>query len=300
LNNAYLKSIPAGQHFIQFHLKLLAAYTFVALALLVGMPSPVYAAGNLLVTPTRVVFEQRTRSAQVTLVNQGDETGNFRISFIRQNMTENGDFETVSESEAGLFSDPMIRYSPRQVTLPPGQSQVIRLLLRKPGNLDEGEYRSHMLFQALPSAASTSVENAAAGNAEGITIELIPIVGVSIPIIVRHGEMLNAVKLSNATIIPAAESTGKPLISVDIHRDGSSSAYGDLRVTFTPNGGAPVVVAQANSIAVYANINRRQFSMPLSLPVDVNLERGVLDLAFIEAGAEAASGTLATTRLVFN
>ena len=122
-----------------------------ATALLVtGYSASLQAAGSLLVTPTRIVFEQRDRSAQVTLVNQSDQTSNFRISFIRQNMTEDGEFLPVPEGQDGMFSDSMIRYSPRQVSLPPGQSQVIRLALRRPADLADGEYRSHMLFQALP------------------------------------------------------------------------------------------------------------------------------------------------------
>ena len=91
--------------------------------LLLAAPIVANAAANLLVTPTRVLFEQRDRTAQVTLVNQGSETGEFRISFIRQNMTESGNFVPVPEGEAGLFSDKIVRFSPRQVKLPPGQSQ---------------------------------------------------------------------------------------------------------------------------------------------------------------------------------
>ncbi|MFT5218605.1 MAG: fimbrial chaperone protein [Planctomycetota bacterium] len=280
---------------IKYLLNAIAVLAFVS-----AIPSYSRAAGNLMVTPTRVVFEERTRSAQVTLVNQGTETGNFRISFIRQNMTENGEFEAVSESEAGLFSDPMIRYSPRQVSLPPGQSQVIRLQLRRPNALDDGEYRSHMLFQALPSPSSTSIEKAAAGSSEGITIELIPIVGVSIPVIVRQGELVSAVALANAKIIPAANESANTRISIEISRQGGSSVYGDFRVSFTPDGGAPVVVAQANGVSVYANINKRRFEMPLNFPAGVNLLNGVLDIAFINSGSDIETGTLARTRLELN
>ncbi len=253
-----------------------------------------------MVTPTRVVFEPRTRTAQVTLVNQSAETSNFRISFLRQNMTESGDFVAVAESEAGLFSDPMIRFSPRQVSLPPGQSQVIRLLLRKPGELADGEYRSHMLFQALPAPASTSVSKIANNSSEGISIELIPIVGVSIPVIVRHGELSSKVALTNPVISSSDGSTGNSKLSFNINREGSSSAYGDFRATFTPDGGQAVVIAQANSVAVYANINRRRFEMPLIVPAGFELSNGVVDIVFIKSGSDAESGNLAKTSLVIN
>ncbi|MEM7563552.1 MAG: fimbria/pilus periplasmic chaperone [Pseudomonadota bacterium] len=270
------------------------------LLLFAGFSTQVMAVGNLMVTPTRVVFEKSTRTAQVTLINQDSQTSNFRISFIRQNMTEDGEFIAAGESEAGLYSDPMIRFSPRQVSLPPGQSQVIRLLLRKPGDLPDGEYRSHMLFQSLPPASSSSVENVASDESEGIKIELIPIVGVSIPVIVRHGKLSSRVVLTDAGIIPESESGGGPKISVDIGREGDASAYGDFRATFTPSGGQPVIVAQANNVAVYSNLDMRRFSMPLSLPSGINLLKGKLDVYFIESGTDIESGTLAQTSLVLN
>ncbi len=269
------------------------------LLLFITTQTIVQAAGNLMVTPTRIVFEQRTRTAQVTLVNQGAETSNFRISFIRQNMTEHGDFVAVAENEAGLYSDTMVRFSPRQVTLPPGQSQVIRLMLRKPRELADGEYRSHMLFQALPRPSSTSVENIAKKASEGITIELIPVVGVSIPVIVRQGDVAAKITLTDAKIVPADKPGSSDKLAVYINREGTSSAYGDFRVTFTPKGedSTPIVVAQANSIAVYANISKRLFELPLQIPPGFTMKNGNLDIDFLKPGKDPESGLLARTRL---
>jgi len=274
--------------------------TLTAFILLAGLSTSLHAAGNIMVTPTRIVFEQRDRSAQVTLVNQGDKTSNFRISFVRQNMTENGEFIPVAEGEPGMFSDSMIRFSPRQIQLPPGQSQVVRMVLRRPADMSEGEYRSHMLFQALPEPSSSNVEKIIQQSSDGITIELVPIVGVSIPVIVRQGELNSAVSLSNASIDLADQSTRGGKISVDITRQGNSSAYGDLRVTYTQEGATPIVIAQANSVAVYANMRTRRFQMPVNLPSDFSLENGVVNLVFLKSGATEESGTLAKTRLILN
>jgi fimbrial chaperone protein len=274
--------------------------TLAALLLFTGVSSSLHAAGNLMVTPTRIVFEQRDRSAQVTLVNQGDQTSSFRITFLRQNMTENGQFIPVAEGETGMFSDSMIRFSPRQVSLPPGQSQVIRLSLRRPGDMADGEYRSHMLFQALPDPASSNVEALTQQAPEGITIELIPIIGISIPVIVRQGELNSTVTLTNAEIVLADQSSGGATISVDINRRGNSSTYGDLRVTYTPEGAPPFVIAQANKVAVYSNMQTRRFKMRLNLPADFSLENGEVALVFLKSGADEKSGTLARTHIILN
>ena len=262
-----------------------------------GFVGHLQAAGNLMVTPTRIVFDERDRSAQVTLVNQGDASGNFRISFIRQNMTEDGQFLPVEEGETGLFSDPMIRYSPRQVTLPPGQSQVVRLSLRRPADLADGEYRSHMLFQALPDAAGSSVEKITQQSGDGISIELVPIIGISIPVIVRHGELQSVVTLTNPAIETSDRVANTQVVAVSINRSGSSSTYGDLRAVFTPDDGSPIVIGQANKIAVYANMRSRRFKLPLNRASDVNLEKGRIEVLFLEPGADDDSSILARTEI---
>ncbi len=155
-----------------------------------SMPLAANAAASLMVTPLRVVFDERTRTAQITLVNQGDETGDYRISFIRQKMTETGQFVAVEANEQGMYSDLMIRYSPRQVSLPPGQSQIVRLMLRKPRDLSAGEYRSHLLFQSIPKPSKSSLEKLSGKSGVGISVEIIPLVGITIPVIVRHGKLV--------------------------------------------------------------------------------------------------------------
>ena len=72
-------------HFRRINLQLICLITLVASALF--NLSNAFAAGQLMVTPTRIVFEGNDRTKQVNLVNNGSETGRFRISFVRRNMT---------------------------------------------------------------------------------------------------------------------------------------------------------------------------------------------------------------------
>ena len=271
---------------------------FLCLLCLGSAPSTAVAGANLLVTPTRVVFDESMRTAQVTLMNNGTETGDFRISIINQNMTEDGKFEAVKEGEEGLYADSMIRYSPRQITLPPNQSQVIRLMLRKPKDLAEGEYRSHILFQSIPKASKSSIESTMNSGSEGITVEIIPIVGISIPVIVRHGKLKSELKLENARFISATEANPKPSISVDMRRSGNQSVYGDFRVIFTPsNGDAPVVIAMANGVAVYTPNTLRQFAIPMNIPPGTSLKEGNARILFLESGKDEKTGLIAETYL---
>ena len=251
---------------------------------------------NLMVMPTRVVFEERTRTAQVTLVNNGTEQGEFRISFINQNMTDNGQFEAVKADEKGMFANSMVRYSPRQIILAPGQSQVVRLMLRKPRDLQDGEYRSHLLFQSIPKASKSSVNTAVKSESENITVEIIPIVGISIPVIVRHGKLNAELKIDNAHIIPASEANPAPSVSIDMHRTGNKSIYGDFRAIFTPTeGGKPVIIALVNGVSVYSTNAFRQFTMPINTPEGTTLKDGNIRVIFLESGKDEKTGLIAET-----
>lgn len=270
------------------------------LFMLVLFASPIAAnaAANLLVTPTRIVFEERTRTAQVTLMNNGTEQGAYRISFINQNMTDNGQFIAVKADEKGMFANKMVRYSPRQITLAPGQSQVVRLMLRKPRGIIDGEYRSHLLFQSIPKASKSSIESAVKAKPEGITVEISPIVGISIPVIVRHGKLESKLKLDNAHIIPGNEANPLASISVDMHRSGNKSIYGDFRAIFTANdGNEPVIIALANGVAIYSTNTFRNFSIPLRAPAGTSLKEGKIRIILLESGKNEKTGLIAETNL---
>ncbi|HEX2121946.1 MAG TPA: molecular chaperone, partial [Thermoanaerobaculia bacterium] len=53
------------------------------------------AGGELMVHPTRVVFEGNTRTAQLDLINSGTEAMTYRIAVVNRRMSETGDFVAV-------------------------------------------------------------------------------------------------------------------------------------------------------------------------------------------------------------
>jgi P pilus assembly chaperone PapD len=262
------------------------------------MPAQSLAIGQLMVSPTRIVFEGSTRTEQVTLINNSSETGRYRISFVRRKMTDAGDLQEVGENEPGFYSDEMIRFSPRQVTLPPGQSQTIRLMLRKPANLETGEYRSHLMLQSLPDPGSTDVGKLAGQTDKTLTIELIPVVGITIPVIVRHGKLASKASLSDFNIELTNQVNQQPDLKLRIHRTGTASIYGDIRVDFTANGSEDSIsVGQANGVAVYTPNAMRDFSIKLQAPANVKLAKGKLRISYIETGKDAKTGMLAEAAL---
>ncbi len=254
------------------------------------------AAGQLMVSPTRIVFEGNERTKQVNLINNGSETGRFRISFVNRKMTKDGRFEEVPENEPGMYSDGIVRFSPRQVTLAPGQSQTVRLMLRKKRDMEDGEYRSHLLFQSLPDPEATDISKLA-GQSKGLSVHLIPVIGITIPVIVRQGNLAFTVSLSDFELKQANTVKAEKTLSLKISREGSSSAYGDFRIYFTPEGGTPVVVGQINGVAVYTPLASRTVDIRLQTPAGFNLSNGELHITYLQPGKDESTGLLAESRL---
>jgi P pilus assembly chaperone PapD len=257
---------------------------------------PQVALADLMLFPTRVVFEKNQRTTQVDLVNNGAEAATYRISLVNRRMSESGELLPAdSPLDGELFASDMVQFSPRQVTLQPGTSQTVRVMVRKPAELAAGEYRSHLNFQRMPEAKGATSVEAAAGDRKEIGIVLTALVGASIPVIVRHDATSAAVSLSHLEL--QASAAGAPaLLALQFDRTGNRSVYGDLAVSFTPRGGAQQVVARAAGVAVYSPNALRRAKLALQPPAGLALAHGTLHVAYRER-PEAGGALLAEAEL---
>jgi P pilus assembly chaperone PapD len=260
-----------------------AIWAAIAVAIALFIPTVVHAqgGGDLLVSPTRVIFEDRDRSISVSLSNRGAATATFRISIINMEMDENGDLKELASPVPGAkTAEEMIRYAPRQVVIEPGGSQVVRLSLRKPADLGNGEYRSHMFFRAIPPEDAGQSVAASGTQSNELQIRLIPIYGITIPLIVRHGKLESAVQISGLALADLPNGEGR-VIKATLTRSGTESSFGDVTVRFKPAaGGEPVIVGQVTRLAVYTPNTTRNIQVPLRVPDGVNLANGTLDITY--------------------
>lgn len=236
---------------------------------------------NLMLYPTRVVFTKNRRAIQVDITNTGTSKGTYRITLENKRMTELGQFEKVVEPLPGeLFADKMIQYSPRQIELGPGAGQTVRIVLRKPADLPEGEYRTHMVFSRLPDPKEKGVEKEASGREIGI--RLTPLIGVSIPVIVEHGETTVNTLLKDLKYVKSKRNEPHRA-ELRIERSGNKSVYGDFIVKFKPKSGAERDLAHIKGVAVYSPYPSRFVKIALKGDGDESLESGKLTVRFQEA-----------------
>ncbi|HVP40047.1 MAG TPA: hypothetical protein VMS93_12780 [Candidatus Saccharimonadales bacterium] len=260
------------------------------------MPDPSGAGGigGLLVGPTRVVFDGSRRTAQLTLVNTGSKTATYRMSLVRFRMTETGGFQEVAVPDSTEhFADTLVRFSPRRVELVPHVPQTVRLQLRLPADLPPGEYRSHLLFRAVPDAeAAGEPERASAGE---IHLRLRPVFGVAVPLIVRHGATSATVSLADLELRPAPGADPPAQLHVVLQRAGNQSVYGDLTAFLARDGEPEEVVGVARGVAVYTPNTRRVLELPIRLPPG-RTRQAVLRLTFTDPTG-AQDGSLAEATL---
>lgn len=265
--------------FMRIRLARIIAATFLAVAM------PVFAAhGDLTVTPTRIVFGDRDRATQVYLVNRGETRATFRIEFVQMRMDENGqmsEIETPNDKEH--FADALVRYSPRQVELDPGQGQTIRLLLRKPEDLAAGEYRSHLLFYALPDAsAGADVERERSRPDKAFSVSIQAIYRVGIPVIVRNGDLPVRFSMHDLRLTPPAQPGDKPHLGLQVRREGARSVYGDLDVYFQPKSGERILLKHIKDFVLYTSSDVRKVDVPVEAPAGLRLAAGTVHAVYSE------------------
>ncbi len=238
----------------------LAGAVFVTLAAALAVPAPVTAQGDLLIAPTRLVLDGR-RGGEVILSNIGNEEATYRVDLELRRMTPEGELVPVEEAQANVTERAaleMIRYAPRRVVLPPDEPQAIRISARPAPELPDGEYRVHMSFAAIPKVQAIAPADASAVANGGFAINLVPIYGITMPIIVRKGQLEVAAGLANPRIEQGPDG---PAFLVDITRSGEASVYGDLLV-YRQGEDEPALVARG--IGVYPEISSRHSAFGLT------------------------------------
>ena len=253
-------------------------WVLVSITALVIISNKSDAQGNLLITPRRVVFEGNKQSQELTLANTGVDTAKYTVSFVQYRMTEEGSFDQIETPDEGqLFADKYLRFFPRSVTLPPNGSQVIRMQYRKMPDMQNGEFRSHVYFRAVPNEKLLGDEQTNADTA-AIGIKLVPIFGISIPVIIRNGDL--QVKVDLTALKLDTKSDTVPNLTIKFERTGDKSVYGDLTVMWASTQGEPIEVGVVRGLAVYTPNKSRTFKMQLRNVPGVDYKKGKLMIKF--------------------
>ncbi len=126
-----------------------AVVRLVMAALLAGSIAGGAQAGSLTVTPVIVTLDDRTHSAALTVKNEGNEVRVIQTELLRWTQKDGADVQTPSGD---------ILVNPPLATLQPGQTQVVRIgLKRRADNTQELAYRLFITEVPPPSEHFTGL-----------------------------------------------------------------------------------------------------------------------------------------------
>lgn len=248
------------------------------LVLSVFFTSIASAQGNLLITPRRVVFDGTRRTMELNLANTGKDTAKYNVSIVQYRMTEDGSFQEITVPDPGQnFADKNIRFFPRTVTLAPNEAQVVKMQVTNTDKLSPGEYRSHVYFRAVPKQVALGEEEAKKDSST-VSVQLVPIFGITIPVIIRVGESTAKVTLSDLKFEMVNDTTNR--LAITFNRTGNMSVYGDIKIIHVSTAGKETQVGAVNGIAVYTPNQTRKFRVDLDKNAKVNYRTGKLKITF--------------------
>lgn len=270
----------------------------IVLIVAVVSSGPVLAQGDLMITPTRVVFEGNKQKEELNLANMGTETATYSISFVQKNMKEDGSFENIEVIDSlQMFADPYLRLFPRTVTLAPRESQSVIVQFRRKADMRAGEYRSHLFFRSEKDYKPLG-EDKSKKDSTLLSVSITPIFGMSIPIIIRTGEVAVSASLSDLKLETAANNQQN--LSFTVHRVGNISLYGDFNILFIPEQGTPFQVGALNGVGIYTNIDKRFMKIQLTNPLAGKLPKGKLKITYTSKSEDKKPEVYTETELIVN
>ena len=246
----------------------------------------VMAQGDLLIYPMSVVFDGSRRSQELNIANTGKDTANYNISIIEIKMKDDGSFEQITVPDSGQnFADKNIRFFPRKISLAPNEAQVVKIQLVQTNELTPGEYRSHLYFRSVPVEKPLG-DTASEKARKDIAVSLVPVFGISTPVIIRVGENTAAVTLSDVSFEMAGNQT--PMLHFSFNRTGNMSVYGDIKVEYISQAGKVTEVKQIKGVAVYTPNTVRHFATDLNNPGSVDYSKGKLRVSYLAQKSKSA------------
>ncbi len=215
---------------------------------------------DIVITPTRIVFEGRDRFASVTLANPGDKHATYEMkwNFFKMQEDVNATYKRVDRSVTDFDLSKYIIFSPKRVRLAPGASQKIRLALRRPAEIPDGDYHVHLGFAPIPDVVKDDLSKS---SKSVVTVKIN--VGYTIPVILRSGEI--DVKASIGLIsLSRNNNNGLLKVAVPVKREGGPySVLGHLMVYHIDNNGKQERVGEISNAQIFPEVDVRPFDVHL-------------------------------------
>lgn len=145
-----------------------------------------------------------------------------------------------------------IRIFPKRITLQPGECQAVQIQLKNTVSLPKGEFRSYIHF--LPLVTIPAAQKDTTKSYTSAVPSIAMRIGAAIPVLFRKDSQLESVSIDSVCL--SKKEKQHPILSLNIHRKGSQSIYGTIRISALKQG-KPVVVKELPGYAVMPEVRSR-------------------------------------------
>lgn len=207
---------------------------------------------SVVVAPTAVYIDHRTRSATVSLFNPSSRSEEISIQAAFGYPATDGEGELRLHLEE-TSRDPRsaadwIRAYPERLVLAPGERQVVRLLVEPPADLADGEYWSRLIVTSR--GRQLPVDRGERDDIRvGMDLELRTVISANY----RKGPLATGVRVED---LEATAHDGRLHLRTHLAREGNAAYVGTMRFAVESTGGETVRNWQ-QQVAVYRAYDRR-------------------------------------------
>lgn len=238
--------------------RFVASRAALATAIVLGTTATPHAAlaQGVLVAPTVVFVNSRTRAATMDLINTSggpsEITVETQFGYPVTDSAGGISVRLVDSVEAGApsIAKYIVAY-PRRVTVAPGAKQTIRLLVNPPANLPDGEYWSRIIITSRGGPARLAAR--ATTDTSAIEVGVTLVVRTVTTMLYRNGAVTSAVTATGLTAEHIGDSV---VVRAQVARAGTGVFLGMSHVELL-NGAGQVLAKLDRQLPLYYPLSPR-------------------------------------------
>ncbi|NDV26870.1 hypothetical protein [Desulfovibrio sp. JC010] len=222
--------------------------------------STAFALDGIALDPQRLEIESGKRYADVRVKNSSStKPVQYSVTTAALRMREDGSvFAPKKLTKREALARTMIKYSPRRSNLGPAKTQNIRIMVRRPANIPDGEYFTYLSVNPAASPAADKKNAPAAANEINTGVNLL--LGMRIPVVIYCGKTHVETTVSGLKKGLAAGNT--KVLKATLHRKGNMSSIVKLNV-YSLNKGKKTLIATNPRIVTYIPLKQRVADIPI-------------------------------------
>jgi P pilus assembly chaperone PapD len=185
------------------------------------------AAQGVLIAPTAVFIDARTRTASLMVVNPNDQSVEIEIATLFGYPVTDSAGQLILKTEEQPDSTApsaaaWVKPFPRRMTLAPRAQQTVRLFVSPPAGLPDGEYWTRLVVTARGGQLPITQASDTGSVRVGLSVEVRTI----LPLLYRKGKQQGGITLSALSTERRGDSL---LVRAHVERTGTAAALGTAR-----------------------------------------------------------------------